>query len=449
MTESHLGDGIPGRAENTQGSRSFAEALRPAIAKWGGEEGTYDWSNRAQPTSVDVTFRRLVSLSKDELPVAIDSIHAAFAPPSEGDDDTRTRAEREVYKFVDGLVTLPIEDPEIIDPRLQRIRSIYDQSKDQRDSLDLPDDPREALWILTKGESSSQDEKDQSVRAKDGIRQVFRDIGLTDDEKQQVLAELLKELGGEMPEDVYTELRTLVGVETARRKAGQEIEGLNEVKETANRLAVLTREQGVGYITSIVPRDLQENFGGLDRHQQAIRGFEPRTILPRGGADRDLVRIFTHNYNLNEVGSAATLNDGRHALTIAPYGTRITYDDRIGRRDIAFDRRDPGMDGWVQIEYEVPIVTPYQGDNRRYDLTYTIAVPPDLAPQIISAADTSPYFSNEYFQAVFPGVVGGDITKQVKMKPATELFKRDLRKTDADPRFGQSVPLDPPIQTQT
>lgn len=204
-----------------------------------------------------------------------------------------------------------------------------------------------------------------------------------------------------------------------------------QVKPPEQVLADATRQHGFGYLYGKFPRTLVDNSNA-----QCIGGFILGEKVSReDSTDIGKMARFHLEYPPAEFRQTYT-PPPRFVLTVSRYTPPShTYEQGKGVfgkqrvTNVYNYKGKQGQEGWVQYDYYMPIPAVYDTGKERSgtNVFLTVVVPPALAEQIDRNVAQNPLFFDRYFQALYPGIVGQDVTTHIRRNPATELDIRDTR----------------------
>lgn len=214
------------------------------------------------------------------------------------------------------------------------------------------------------------------------------------------------------------ELETIINADspTTPHEPSSETEARTHVEE----LALMTREQGMGYLHGKFPSRLDEwNSQEQVAYAQDIAGFY------KGVAKG------SYNGTINQLESILGSNrfdsqkqpTNSQSLIIAPLGLSLSASIL---RPTSRKRIDPEQADWTEYSYSMPVICNRDSRPGTFVVMH-IAVPPPIADKIDRTLEKDATFMDKYFQALYPGYIGPDPTQSITRRPATELLIKDFR----------------------
>ena len=220
--------------------------------------------------------------------------------------------------------------------------------------------------------------------------------------------------GGLTDQQIGT-LRELLATEELKNRLTAELprDSEDELKSKARELAASTRAKGMGLVHGHFPRSYQDGKlkGAFDR-----LGFSLGADLDDKTSYQTRIKLFRE--------ASRTWEPGIHTWTSS---SEVAYGDN--------ELSPLAQSGWIKYSFDMPVDTIYDQYNRRgTNIRLYTFVPPEIATQIDEAVAQNPLFPNEYFQALYPDLIGTETDTHLKRLPATKLVKIDYRTSSTKPQ---------------
>ena len=249
---------------------------------------------------------------------------------------------------------------------------------------------------------------DDPLEASKLLEQKARELGVTDD-----LAIVIANLGEKTtqtqippapPTEPQTEppkAKTTLELTTSPHQKSE----AEKLQAEAERLAEQTRQHGQGYLHGKFPRPLSRNgtpgtyetVGFFNQGQELTGNYYRFPIDPMRPPERF---------------------EKQQVWTSAPYASRIEMNNEFTLN--AEDRKD-----WKKFAYYLPLPNNYDLSERPGNsVMLVVAVPPEIASSVEQAVAKNPNFPLAYFNALYPGYLGEDMSTQLKPLPTEEIVIR-------------------------
>lgn len=210
---------------------------------------------------------------------------------------------------------------------------------------------------------------------------------------------------------------------------------LETIEQKAERIAQLTRAEGMGYLHGKFPHILENETHG---YFQTVEGFIKGWKIEKSRPDNELLfSMFPPETHLPyEVWNSQTYGH-RQVWTAKPYSQKKQeYEVKTGmfkkekRVHIPNYKGETGPETGVQYDYYMPVSSDYDTSHRPGCVVNMSVVVPEHIASMIDGVDLQqhPDFPDRFFKALYPDLVGPDTRRHITRLPATELFVRDLRK---------------------
>lgn len=224
---------------------------------------------------------------------------------------------------------------------------------------------------------------------------------------------------GGLTDEQLTSLEELVNTQKIKSRLVPELphESEDEIKLKARELAKATRERGMGVLDGQFPKEYSEEKK-LENQKQRLGFSKAIELNPKESFWlRDNLQ-----YELYE-----KVVPGEHVWISSTKVPKQPY------------RENPllnsNFDGWTKFIYRMPIEQVYDKSKRHGTvMRLYVFVPPEVAAEIDEALAQNPLFPNEYFQALYPDLIGLNTDTHLKRLPATKLVKIDYRTSPDKPQ---------------